>query len=66
MRGTVKRWDPDRGFGFLATSSGKSIFAHISQCDDDLEELHVGDAVQFEIGEGRRPGTAEAKNISVI
>jgi CspA family cold shock protein len=64
MRGTVKRWVADRGFGFISVPSGDSIFAHISQVADDIDELREGDAVQFELGEGRN-GRTEAKNIQL-
>lgn len=55
--GTVRWFDPDRGFGFLAPDDGaEDLFVHASEvlADDGTRVLREGDAVEFEVGEGPR------------
>ena len=45
--GTVSKYFPGKGFGFLTDDSGSTgIFFHISAVDCD--EVRVGDRVEFE------------------
>jgi len=68
VTGTVTRWFSDRGFGFVSPDDGRDdIFAHISECDPDLDELRSGQRVAFQIGANdRRPGTVMAVNVNLI
>ena len=50
--GTVKWFNPDKGFGFIKPSNGGSdLFVHHSETNGLT--LNEGDPVEFEIGEGR-------------
>jgi CspA family cold shock protein len=54
-QGTVRWFDPERGFGFLAPSDGSAdLFVHASEIvgDGGTRLLREGQAVEFEIGEG--------------
>ncbi|MCG6157338.1 cold-shock protein [Rubinisphaera margarita] len=57
--GTITRLT-DKGFGFIATDSGKDIFFHMSNLEgcryDDLQE---GQQVSFEKGQGPKGPRAE-------
>jgi CspA family cold shock protein len=56
-QGTVRWFDPERGFGFLAPEDGSAdLFVHASEIDGDggTKLLREGQAVEFEIGEGDR------------
>lgn len=68
LTGTVARWFSDRGFGFINPGDGRDdIFAHISECDPDLDELKSGQRVAFQISaNNKRPGTVMAVNINII
>lgn len=68
LQGTVARWFSDRDFGFLDPGDGRDeVFAHISECDPDIEALAVGQRVAFQIAPStRRPGTVQAININCI
>ncbi len=56
-QGTVRWFDPERGFGFLAPEDGSGdLFVHASEIvsDGGTRLLREGQAVEFEIGEGER------------
>jgi superfamily II DNA/RNA helicase/cold shock CspA family protein len=53
-RGTIKFFDTKRGFGFIDHGTGNDLFVHHSNLDVAGHRLTEGQAVEFEIGEGRR------------
>jgi CspA family cold shock protein len=56
-QGTVRWFDPERGFGFLAPEDGSAdVFVHASEIvgDGGARLLREGQAVEFEVGEGER------------
>ena len=57
MQGTVRWFDPERGFGFLAPEDGSDdLFVHASEIAGDgaTRLLREGQAVEYEVGEGDR------------
>ena len=55
--GTVRWFDTDRGFGFIALGDGaEDLFVHASEIvsGDAVKVLREGQVVEFEIGEGDR------------
>lgn len=55
--GTVRWFDPERGFGFLAPEDGSAdLFVHVSEIvgDGGTRLLREGQAVAYELGEGER------------
>lgn len=64
--GTVKWYDPQKGYGFIAREEGEDLFVHRSNIagggyNASLEE---GQQVEFEIGPGRKGD--EARNVRPI
>jgi cold shock protein len=58
-RGTIKR-TTDKGFGFIATPDGNEYFFHHSACNGTrFEDLSLGQAVTFTIGQGPKGPRAE-------
>jgi len=56
-QGTVRWFDPERGFGFLALEDGsEDLFVHASEIvsDSGTRLLREGQAVEFEVGQGDR------------
>jgi cold shock CspA family protein len=60
LRGTLKSWNDDRGFGFIApTRGGRELFVHISAFPRDGSRPAVGESLTYEIGRGK-DGKAQA------
>jgi CspA family cold shock protein len=54
-QGTVRWFDPERGFGFLAPEDGSAdLFVHASEITGEPRLLREGQVVEFEVGEGDR------------
>ncbi|MCW2971905.1 MAG: cold-shock protein [Thermoleophilia bacterium] len=55
-RGTVKWFDGEKGFGFITPEDGsKDLFVHFSNISGTgFRSLEEGQAVEFEVGEGRK------------
>ena len=54
LRGTLKSWNDDRGFGFIApTAGGRELFVHISAFPRDGSRPAVGESLTYEIGRGK-------------
>jgi CspA family cold shock protein len=58
--GTVKWFNPRKGYGFIATPDGRDIFVHYSSISGDgYKTLAEGDSVTFDIVEGDKGLRAE-------
>ena len=65
--GTVKWFDPVRGFGFIQPEAGdKDAFVHISAVERaGLRSLNEGQKVQYELQPGRN-GKEAAENLQIV
>jgi cold shock protein len=56
MIGTVKWFNPDKGYGFIAPQGGdKDVFVHISAVEQStLGSLKEGQKVSFEVERGQQ------------
>ena len=53
MKGTVKWFDAEKGFGFITTENGEDVFAHFSQISEDgYKSLEADQEVEFDIEQG--------------
>jgi len=58
--GTVKWFNPKKGYGFIATPDGKDIFVHYASITGEgYKTLVEGDPVTFDIVEGEKGLRAE-------
>jgi cold shock protein len=55
LRGTVKWFNAEKGYGFISVEDGSDVFVHFSAIQGDgFKTLEEGQAVEFEITEGNR------------
>jgi len=60
MNGTVKWFNPEKGFGFITTEDGTDVFAHFSQIQKDgFKTLDEGERVTFDVTQGTKGPQAE-------
>jgi CspA family cold shock protein len=66
--GTVKWFNPQKGFGFIQPSDGgKDVFVHISAVERaGLSTLAEGQKIQFELVTDRRSGKLSADNLKAV
>lgn len=66
MRGTVRWFNSQKGFGFITDSEGKDHFVHYSSIAmDGRKHLFDGDIVDFEVGTDNN-GREQAVNVQPI
>ncbi|MDH2430421.1 cold-shock protein [Sphaerisporangium sp. TRM90804] len=60
-QGTVKWFNADKGYGFIAVDGGKDVFVHYSAIlSEGYRSLEQGQRVEFEITQGQKGPQAEA------
>jgi len=58
--GTVRWFNPRKGYGFIDDGKGKDIFVHYSNiASDGYKTLSEGDSVTFDVVEGEKGLRAE-------
>jgi len=61
--GTVKWFNPDKGYGFISREDGDDLFVHFSEIQmDGFKTLDEGQPVVFEITTGQN-GKLQASNV---
>lgn len=64
-RGTVRKFNAEKGYGFIEWSGGKDLFVHASAIDTPgYLSLSTGQQVEFEVTQG--PKGLKAKGVRVI
>ncbi len=55
MKGTVKWFDPKKGYGFITTENGEDVFVHWSAIQTEgFKTLKENERVEFEIQKGSK------------
>lgn len=54
-QGTVKWFNAEKGFGFIAQENGPDVFAHFSEIQSNgFKSLDEGQKVTFDVTQGQR------------
>ena len=62
--GTVKWFNDEKGFGFIARETGDDVFVHFTAINmEGRRTLQEGDVVRFEVENG--PKGPQANNVSL-
>ena len=62
--GTVKWFNPEKGYGFISQKDGEDLFVHVSEIKmDGFKTLDEGAAVQFDVTTGQN-GKLQASNVT--
>ena len=64
--GTVKWFNAEKGYGFIARGNGNDVFVHFSAIDmDGYKTLEEGSEVEFEVVDGAKgPQAANVRSSS--
>jgi len=55
LKGKVKWFNPEKGYGFLEREGGPDVFVHFSAIKEEgFKTLEEGQEVEFEVVEGER------------
>lgn len=61
--GTVKWFNPEKGYGFISQEDGEDLFVHFSEIQmDGFRTLDEGQTVTFDITTGQN-GKLQASNV---
>ncbi len=64
-RGTVKWFNDQKGYGFIAPEEGEDVFVHHSSIQGEgFKTLREGEEVEFEITEGEKG--KQATNVTKV
>ncbi len=65
MKGTVKWFNNQKGFGFITDETGKDVFVHFTGLNmDGFKTLEENQKVEFDVVEGEKG--PQAVNVTVI
>lgn len=65
-QGTVKWFNNEKGYGFIAVDGGEDVFVHYSAIQSDgYRSLDEGQRVEFDVAQGSKGPQADAVHILV-
>jgi CspA family cold shock protein len=65
VKGTVKWFNQEKGFGFITSEEGNDVFVHFSQINKPgFKTLEEGEEVTFEVTEGQKG--PQASNVTTV
>jgi CspA family cold shock protein len=65
-QGTVKWFNAEKGYGFIAVDGGQDVFVHYSAIQmEGYKSLDEGQRVEFEVAQGNKGPQADAVRLLV-
>ncbi len=65
LKGKVKWFNPEKGYGFIETEEGNDVFVHFSAIQGEgFKTMEEGQSVQFEIVQGEKG--PQASNVVIL
>ncbi|MBE0405473.1 DUF1294 domain-containing protein [Psychrobacter sp. AOP22-C1-22] len=64
QQGRVKKWQDDKGFGFIETETGETVFFHVSEFKAQRRP-NIGEEVVFSVGQDNQ-GRLQAKSVQEL
>mgnify|MGYP003429673602 FL=1 len=65
LKGTVKWFNAEKGFGFITTEEGNDLFVHFSKINKaGYKSLNEGERVSFEVEDG--PKGQQVSNVQAL
>jgi CspA family cold shock protein len=65
-KGTVKWFNAEKGYGFIAQEGGPDVFVHFTAIQGQgFKSLNEGDRVEYEIESGKNGKGPQAKNVKI-
>ena len=65
MKGTVKWFSDEKGFGFISQESGEDVFVHFTGiAGEGYRSLSEGQAVEFDVSQGQKG--PQATNVRAV
>ena len=64
QQGHIKKWQDDKGFGFIETEAGESVFFHVSAFKAQRRP-EIGEQVVFTVGQDNQ-GRLQAKDVQEL
>ena len=64
QQGVVKKWQDDKGFGFIETETGAAVFFHVSEFKAQRRPI-IGEQVVFTVGQDSQ-GRLQAKQVQEL
>lgn len=65
--GTVKWFNAEKGFGFIAREGGADVFVHYSAISSNgFRKLLEGQKVSFDVEQGKAGKGPQAANVNVV
>ena len=66
LKGKIKKWSEERGFGFIKPDGGgEDVFFHVTALRDG-DDIREGASVTYEMGPDKKTGKTKAISVDLV